>query len=125
MKCVRFHFAALSGGALRWEQAVLMAAAVPLVGTETLLASSLLEDLTRRSGLLRRRLHAHELHYDPSLAGHVCDLCRLPVKVCVCACACACACVLCVCVCVCVRTRARMRARVRVRESERMCASVC
>eukprot|EP00793_Prasinoderma_coloniale_P000967 PRCOL_00007057-RA len=34
-----------------------MAAAVPLVGTETLLASSLLEDLTRRSGLLRRRLH--------------------------------------------------------------------
>ena len=109
VKCVRFHFAALSGGALRWEQAVLMAAAVPLVGTETLLASSLLEDLTRRSGLLRRRLHAHELHYDPSLAGHVCDLCRLPVKVCVCACVYVCVCV-CVCVCLCTNTREDARA---------------
>lgn len=76
VKCVGFHF---SAEALRWEQAMLLAAAVPLVNVEAMLVNALLADLTLRQGLQRPKLHPHTLHYQPRMAGHLCDMCRLPV----------------------------------------------
>lgn len=75
VKCISFQFKSGRPGAI---SALLLASSVAWAAAENILGVKAVETLTLRSGVLRRELHPHELHYkaDRSIVAHRCDLCR-------------------------------------------------
>ncbi len=77
VKLVNFQF---RGDVSLLFQAATMGSLIIIINGQYLLIQKIVNTLTTEDGLSYPELHHHKLHFDDSINGNWCDLCRTPIK---------------------------------------------